>query len=156
MNFIIQNLHVFNADKIMVNSFNGGEQSEVNFSKVENMENVQEVKGENVKVEEVKVDGAGAKDTRQTETAGSKEQDSELVAKLMPIFWNDRNVLNAFLEKVVGASNSSIVVEVARLINQNLISRTSCKSVLWKILYEARIYTASLSNWNILLNQKIT
>ena len=151
MTFFINHLHVINADKVMMNSFNGGEQSEVNFSKVENMENVQDVK-----VEEVKEDGAGVEDTQQTETAGSMEQDSELVAKLKPIFWNDLNVLNAFLEKVVGASNSSIVVEVARLINQNLISRTSCKSVLWKILYEARIYTASLSNWNILLNQKIT
>lgn len=74
-------------------------------------------------------------------------EDNELVKLLMPIFFNNRTVVMAFLDDVDGAKPVLITETVNKLLSEKKISRAGCKKELWEKLHDAGLYKAGFSNW---------
>lgn len=77
--------------------------------------------------------------------------DEALVDELMPFFYNQRDVVEAFLLKVKGAKPVDVAAEVKRLVGNRVVSEMSCHKPLWAVLHENGLYDKTLSNWNQML-----
>ena len=75
--------------------------------------------------------------------------DTELVEKLKPIFYNHETNAKAFLKEITGMKPGNITDLVNRWVTDKRISDYgySRKGVLWEILYDAGLYTKSRQNW---------
>ncbi len=76
--------------------------------------------------------------------------DDELLESLKPIFYNNEEDVRLFLKKVTGMMPNDITDLVNRWVEEKRISDygTSRKGTLWKILYDAGLYTKTRQNWN--------
>ena len=76
--------------------------------------------------------------------------DDELLERLRPIFYNNEEDVRLFLKKVTGMMPNDITDLVNRWVEEKRISDygTSRKGALWKILYDAGLYTKTRQNWN--------
>ena len=80
----------------------------------------------------------------------SEKDDTELIEKLKPIFYNNEENVRLFLKEISGMKPGDITDLVNRWVKDKRISDYgySRKGVLWKILYEAGLYAKSRQNWN--------
>lgn len=99
---------------------------------------------ENVKKEKPQEEEKDEEDTKEASS------DEELVAKLMPIFYNNENNVRQFLKEIRGMEQEDITDVVNQWVKYKRISNygNSRKGVLWGILHEAGLYTKTKSNWN--------
>lgn len=80
-------------------------------------------------------------------------KNKSLAEKLLPIFYNNTDNVNEFMEKINSMKNKDITKLVAEMVKDKKISDLSCHRDLWKILYERGIYNASETNWNTMINK---
>ena len=75
---------------------------------------------------------------------------NELVEKLMPIFYNNKEEVMRFLNEIDGMKSSGVTDVVNRWVKEKRISDygNSRKGELWEILNHAGLYTKSRQNWN--------
>lgn len=76
------------------------------------------------------------------------DADAELVAELMPMFWNEEPEVRSFVKRIGGAKNQQIIAVVAEWVEDKKISDASFHRPLWAVLHGRGIYTASETNWN--------
>lgn len=95
-----------------------------------------------------------ADDTLQDDVVNNTDDvttfDEELVNKLKPIFFNDTEKVMSFLSEIRNAKPNVITDIVNHYVKNEWISKFgySRKGVLWKILFDAKLYEKSKSNWN--------
>lgn len=79
-----------------------------------------------------------------------KLADGDLIEKLKPIFFNNKDDVRLFLKEIKGMKSNDITDLVNRWVKEKRISDygNSRKGVLWRILHEAGLYTKTKSNWN--------
>ena len=77
-------------------------------------------------------------------------QDTELIEKLKPIFYNNVEDVKLFLKEIVGMKHKDITDLVNKWVQDRRISDYgySRKGELWQILEQAGLYTRSRQNWN--------
>lgn len=80
--------------------------------------------------------------------AEMSEAESKLKDELLPVFYGDEEVVEAFIAKIRGAKPTQVVGEVNRLLKESKISDISCNKPLWDILTRYGQYDKSLQNWN--------
>lgn len=75
---------------------------------------------------------------------------TELVEKLKPIFYNNEADVKTFLKEIAGMQPNDITDLVNRWVKDKRISDYgySRKGTLWSILNDARLYTKTKQNWN--------
>ena len=83
------------------------------------------------------------------------EKDAAIIEQLKPIFWGDEEQIKSFLEKIRGKKNTAITDVIAEGVKDRIISEQSCHRDLWKILHDAKLYSATESNYNLALNKKL-
>ena len=73
-----------------------------------------------------------------------------LLESLKPIFYNNEEDVRLFLKKISGMKPNSITDLVNIWVKDKRISDygSSRKGDLWKILYDAGLYTKTRQNWN--------
>ena len=76
--------------------------------------------------------------------------DADLIEKLKPIFYNNETDVRAFLKEIAGMKPGDITDLVNRWVQEKRISDygNSRKGELWKILYDAKLYSRTIQNWN--------
>lgn len=98
-----------------------------------------------------------ARQSKQDDTAPNdvkddknEEDETELVTKLKPIFYNNEENVRRFLKEIRGMATEDITDLVNRWVNDKLISDygNSRKGVLWGILHDAKLYSRTKTNWN--------
>ena len=79
-----------------------------------------------------------------------EETGVDLVEKLKPLFYNNEEDVKLFLKEIAGMDSNNITDLVNIWVQDTKISNYgySRKGVLWKILYDAGLYTKSRQNWN--------
>ena len=84
------------------------------------------------------------------EDAESEKDDTELIEKLKPIFYNNEEDVRLFLKEISGMKPGDVTDLVNRWVKDKRISDYgySRKGVLWKILNDAGLYAKSRQNWN--------
>ena len=75
--------------------------------------------------------------------------ESEVLKKLKPIFYNNEDDARLFLKEITGMPPGDITDLVNRWVKDKRISDygNSRKGVLWEILNDAGLYTKSRQNW---------
>lgn len=75
--------------------------------------------------------------------------ESEVLQKLMPIFFNNENDVKNFMKEIAGMKDKEITDLVNRWVQDKRISDygNSRKGDLWEILNDAGLYTKSRQNW---------
>ena len=83
------------------------------------------------------------------EAAEAQVDDSGLIARLQPIFYNNESDVRAFLKEIVGMKPNDITDLVNNWVQQKRISDYgySRKGALWDVLNDAGLYTRSKQNW---------
>jgi len=81
-----------------------------------------------------------------------KEKEDDVVAKLKPIFWGNKDEARDFLRSIYNRGNKEITDTVVQRINEKKLSQDSCKRNLWTILYENGLYSAKENNWGRMIN----
>lgn len=76
--------------------------------------------------------------------------ESEVIERLRPIFFNNEDEVKTFLNEISGMKDKDITDVVNRWVNYKRISDygNSRKGDLWEILKDAGLYTKSRQNWN--------
>jgi hypothetical protein len=76
--------------------------------------------------------------------------ESEVIERLRPIFFNNEEEVKSFLNEISGMKDKDITDVVNRWVNKKRISDygNSRKGDLWEILKDAGLYTKSRQNWN--------
>ncbi len=92
-------------------------------------------------------DAANEPETTPADASGD-ELHTILIERLSPLFYNDATAADRFLKAIANMRQADITSHVNRLVQQNVISRSSCHRDLWSVLHTAGIYTRSESNWN--------
>ena len=77
------------------------------------------------------------------------QNDTELIEKLKPIFYNNEGDVRLFLKELSGMKSGDITDLVNRWVKEKRISDYgySRKGLLWEILNDAGLYTKSRQNW---------
>ncbi len=77
------------------------------------------------------------------------QDDTELIEKLKPIFYNNEGNVILFLKKISGMKSGDITDLVNRWVKEKRISDYgySRKGLLWEILNDAGLYMKSRQNW---------
>ena len=80
----------------------------------------------------------------------NENPDDELLESLRPIFYNNEEDVRLFLKKISGMKPNSITDLVNIWVKDKRISDygSSRKGDLWRILYDAGLYTKTRQNWN--------
>lgn len=80
----------------------------------------------------------------------NENPDDELLGSLRPIFYNNEEDVRLFLKKISGMKPNSITDLVNIWVKDKRISDygSSRKGDLWRILYDAGLYTKTRQNWN--------
>lgn len=76
------------------------------------------------------------------------EESIDVVAKLSPIFYGDKNQAKEFLAAIQGMKSTQITDLVNQWVTAKKISEMSRKRDLWKVMHEAGLYDRSEANWN--------
>lgn len=96
---------------------------------------------------------------KQQQGAGGGDNDAtekNLIASLCPIFFGDEEAAIDYVKEIKKRSKNTEKVEyTANLVNNTTISEMSCRRVLWKILYDNKLYTAKEANWNIGMSKNV-
>ena len=76
-------------------------------------------------------------------------QDGELIEKLKPIFYNNKEDVRLFLKEIKGMKQKDITDLVNKWVEEKRISDygNSRKGDLWSILKDAGLYAKSRQNW---------
>ena len=93
----------------------------------------------------------GLEDTEEvTAKTDALRNDADLIEKLKPIFYNNETDVRAFLKEIAGMKPGDITDLVNRWVQEKRISDygSSRKGELWKILYDAKLYSRTIQNWN--------
>lgn len=95
----------------------------------------------------IHANGEERSDAEETREAPS---DEGLVAKLMPIFYNNEEDVRQFLKEIQGMAQENITELVNQWVKDKRISDygNSKKGKLWGILHETGLYLRSKQNWN--------
>ncbi len=96
-------------------------------------------------------DGLRACSPEHLRSARKSEKDNtELIEKLKPIFYNNEEDVRLFLKEISGMKPGDVTDLVNRWVNDKRISNYgySRKGVLWEILNDAGLYAKSRQNWN--------
>lgn len=72
----------------------------------------------------------------------------EVIDRLEPIFWGEREAAEDFYQKIKGRKPVEITNLVKILVKKRIISDMSYHRDLWKVLNEAGLYPRTESNWN--------
>lgn len=102
-----------------------------------------EVVNLNVDKAEVRL-AAGTEQTEDTEKANQ----NEVVSRLTPIFFGNREDAQGFLASIRGMKPTQITERVNQLVAAGKISQLSRKRDLWTVLHDAGIYACTEANWN--------
>lgn len=78
----------------------------------------------------------------------NKENSSEVVEQLMPMFFTEEDEIKSFLQSIRTMTAKEITDKVNQLVREHKISAISKFSPLWKVLHDAGLYTKTKSNWN--------
>lgn len=83
--------------------------------------------------------------------SGAEESatDDAIIDRLRPIFYGSEEEARAFLESIQDMKPRQITDKVKQLVGEKKISELSSHRDLWKVLYDAGLYTRSESNWNM-------
>lgn len=93
---------------------------------------------------------AQVEDVQDEEEVNDEVEDGEdLVAKLLPIFYNKEEDVRLFLNQIRGMATEDITELVNQWVKEKRISDygNSRKGVLWGILHKAGLYKRTKSNW---------
>ena len=93
----------------------------------------------------------GLEDTEEVAAkTDALRNDADLIEKLKPIFYNNETDVRAFLKEIAGMKPGDITDLVNRWVQEKRISDygNSRKGELWKILYDAKLYSRTIQNWN--------
>ena len=93
----------------------------------------------------------GLEDTEEVAVkTDALRNDADLIEKLKPIFYNNETDVRAFLKEIAGMKPGDITDLVNRWVQEKRISDygSSRKGELWKILYDAKLYSRTIQNWN--------
>ena len=93
----------------------------------------------------------GLEDTEEVAVkTDALRNDADLIEKLKPIFYNNETDVRAFLKEIAGMKPGDITDLVNRWVQEKRISDygNSRKGELWKILYDAKLYSRTIQNWN--------
>ena len=93
----------------------------------------------------------GLEDTEEVAAkTDALRNDADLIEKLKPIFYNNETDVRAFLKEIAGMKPGDITDLVNRWVQEKRISDygSSRKGELWKILYDAKLYSRTIQNWN--------
>ena len=94
---------------------------------------------------------AQIEDVQDEEDVNDEVEDGEdLVAKLLPIFYNKEQDVRLFLNQIQRMAPEAITDLVNQWVKEKRISDygNSRKGMLWGILHEAGLYTRTVQNWN--------
>lgn len=78
-----------------------------------------------------------------------KDQSSDVVLQLKPLFFGIEAEAKAFLESIQGMKPTQITDKVNQLVSEKKISELSKHRDLWKVLHDNGYYNRSESNWNM-------
>lgn len=81
----------------------------------------------------------------------SADKDVEIIEKLTPLFYNEEQDAQKFLQRVKGTDNKNITIVVLEFLDERKLSPSSKGRKLYKILKNAGIYNAGETNWNTAL-----
>ena len=109
----------------------------------------QVIEGEEVKAEEETLQPALEEAEKVPVETEAHQDDTDLVEKLKPVFYNNEADVRLFLKEISGMKPNNITDLVNRWIADKRISDygNSRKGVFWEILHDARLYTRSRQNW---------
>ena len=82
---------------------------------------------------------------------GQEMSDEELVSKLSSVF-NDENMAGRFLKAIRGQRDAEITNLVNHYWEMGAIRKGTKKTSLWRLLHFAKLYKASESNWNAMVD----
>ena len=94
---------------------------------------------------------AQVEDVQDEEDVNDEVEDGEdLVAKLLPIFYNKEKDVRLFLNQIQRMAPEAITDLVNQWVKEKRISDygNSRKGMLWGILHEVGLYTRTVQNWN--------
>lgn len=80
--------------------------------------------------------------------ASAQQAIAEIGNELLPIFGNDLQEVQQFLNTIKGADNTMITSTVKKLASQGIINERAKNSKLYNILKRHGIYNAGQSTWN--------
>lgn len=89
-----------------------------------------------------------AQDTDVAQLTDDAKKHEETVSGLLPIFWNNRDEVELFLNRIKGAKPIEVTNEVNELLKAKKISAKSVHHTLHSILKHGGYYERSESNWN--------
>lgn len=92
-----------------------------------------------------------ADDAAKTPDGDAKTPDA-IVAELMPIFKNNREETELFVNRIDGLKPTAVTETVNELLRNKTITRSGCKSSMWRILNNYGLYKPSLQNWSAQVN----
>ena len=104
---------------------------------------------EEVKAEEETLQPALEEAEKVPVETEAHQDDTDLVEKLKPVFYNNEADVRLFLKEISGMKPNNITDLVNRWIADKRISDygNSRKGVFWEILNDAGLYTRSRQNW---------
>lgn len=78
----------------------------------------------------------------------TKDNFSDVVEQLKPIFFGIEAEAKAFLESIQGMKPTQITAKVNQLVSEKKISELSSHRDLWTVLHDNGYYNRTESNWN--------
>ncbi len=88
--------------------------------------------------------------SKSVEVAKEDEQES-LVTKLLPFFTSEATA-RRFAEAIKGQSDTGITNLVNHYWQTGAINKKAKKTHLWRVLHNAGLYDAQVSNWNAIVD----
>lgn len=92
---------------------------------------------------------------RNAATLGGIDNQEEIVDKLKAFFWNDQDKAEAFLYRIHGQDDLTVIETIAEMVNHKP-KQILCKQKkgLWTILHDHGLYNASTVNFSNLLKER--
>lgn len=82
------------------------------------------------------------------EAKKEEKEEAALIEQLKPIFFNEEEEAEKFLNSIQGLRPLQITQKVNDLVSERKISDVSKHRRLWQVLHDAGLYNKSESNWN--------
>lgn len=92
---------------------------------------------------------------RNAATLGGIDNQEEIIEKLKAYFWNDQGMAEAFLYRIHGQDDQTVIETIAEMVNHKPQQmQRKPKKGLWQILHDYRLYNASNVNFSNLLKNR--
>lgn len=106
------------------------------------------VQGNNGLWHTVDAEEVECEEVMEYEAKKEEKEEAALIEQLKPIFFNEEEEAEKFLNSIQGLRPLQITQKVNDLVSERKISDVSKHRRLWQVLHDAGLYNKSESNWN--------